>query len=164
MGVTAAVVSATVAVVSYTEAQSAREEQKQAAQQAAAERKDARSVQEAGQAQQAAMERRQQIREERVRRSKIMQSAQNTGTAYSSGETGAVGGLSTQLGTNIGENLGAIQRGQQISTFSQNAANFDLTSNLAGLDAQNAQSLFQLSTSIFASNINKVALPKKEGK
>jgi hypothetical protein len=161
MGVTAAVVSATVAVVSYTEAQSAREEQKQAAQQAAAERKDARSVQEAGQAQQAAMERRQQIREERVRRSKIMQSAQNTGTAYSSGETGAVGGLSTQLGTNIGENLGAIQRGQQISTFSQNAANFDLTSNLAGLDAQNAQSLFQLSTSIFANTIKPT--PTKGG-
>lgn len=150
MGVTATVVSAVVATASYVEAKEARGEQKAASERAAEQQKEARSVQEASNAQQAAIESRQQIREERVRRSRIMQSAQNTGTAYSSGEFGAIGSLATGLNSNIGANRGALMRGQQISAFQQNAADFNLTAQNAGIDAANAQSLFSLSTSIFA--------------
>lgn len=165
MAVTATVVAATVATASYVEAKDARSEQRAASERAAEQQRQARSVQEASNAQQAAMERRQQIREERVRRSRILQSAQNTGTASSSGEFGAIGGLSTTLSGNIGANLGALERGQQISAFNQTAADFGLQAQNAGIDAANAQSLFQLSTSIFASNISKTpAGTTKQGK
>lgn len=152
---TVAIVAAVVGTASYVEAKEARGEQKAASEKAASEQKQARSVQEASNAQQAAMESRQQIREERVRRARIMQGAQNTGTAFSSGEFGSIGSLSTSLSSNIGANRGAIQRGQQISAFQQNAADFNLTAQNAGIDAQNASSLFNLSTSIFASNVTK---------
>jgi len=145
-----AITSAVVGTASYVEAKEARSEQKEASIRSAGEQKQARSVQEAANAQQAAMEQRQQIREERVRRARIMQSAQNTGTSFSSGEFGSIGSLSTSLSSNIGANRGAIQRGQQISGFQQNAADFNLTAQNAGIDAANAQSLFSLSTSIFA--------------
>lgn len=145
-----AITSAVVGTASYVEAKEARSEQKEASVRAAGEQKQARSVQEAANAQQAAMEQRQQIREERVRRARIMQSAQNTGTSFSSGEFGSIGSLSTSLSSNIGANRGAIQRGQQISGFQQNAADFNLTAQNAGIDAANSQSLFSLSTSIFA--------------
>ena len=145
-----AITSAVVGTASYVEAKEARGEQKAASERAAGQQKEARSVQEAANAQQAAMENRQQIREERVRRARIMQSAQNTGTAMSSGEFGSIGSLSTSLSSNIGANRGALQRGQQISALTQNAADFNLEAQNAGIDASNSQSLFSLSTSIFA--------------
>lgn len=147
---TVAIVAAVVGTASYVEAKEARADQKAASERAASEQKQARSVQEAANAQQAAMENRQQIREERVRRARIMQSAQNTGTSMSSGEFGSIGSLSTSLSSNIGTNRGALQRGQQISAFQQKAADFNLDAQNAGIDAANAQSLFSLSTSIFA--------------
>ena len=145
--------AAAAATVSYSEAEKAREEQQRLSEQSAGEQRQARSVVEAGQAQRAAIEQRQQIREERVRRARILQSASNTGTLASSGAYGATGSLSTNLQTNIGTNLGEIQRGQQISAFQQNAADLGLQSQFAGFEAQNAGSLFQLSTSIFASKM-----------
>jgi len=147
---TVAIVAAVVGTASYVEAKEARAEQKEASAKAAEQQKEARSVQEASNVQQAAMESRQQIREARVRRARIMQSAQNTGTAFSSGEFGSIGSLATNLSSNIGANRGAIQRGQQISVFQQNAADLNLASQNAGIDAANSQSLFSLSTSIFA--------------
>jgi len=145
--------AAAVAATSYYEGQQARKEQEDLLKQSADEQRKARGIQEAGNAQAASNERRQQIREERVRRAKIMQSAQNTGTAASSGEFGAVGGLSTTLSSNIGSNLGAIQRGQEISTLNQNAADLNLGAQFAGFEAQNQQSMFSLSTSIFAAKV-----------
>jgi len=81
-----------------------------------------RAEQQAQNSAQAASERRQQLREERVRRGKLMQAGVNTGTAYSSGEAGAAGGLSTQLSSNLGSNLGAVQAATNISNNSQEAA------------------------------------------
>lgn len=152
-----AIISAVVGTASYIEGKEAREEAATASRNAAAEQRKAQEVQKASQAQQAAMERRQQIREERVRRARILQSAQNTGTAGSSSEFGAVGGLGTNLAANIGANIGALQRGQQISELSQKAADFTTESNIAQIEAQNSQSLFSLSTSIFA----QTAIPAK---
>lgn len=91
---------------------------------AAREQERANGVTIAQQAQQAAQERRQQIREERIKRASILQQSENMGTANSSGETGALGGMKTHLGSNLGFNQSAIMAGQQISGFNQNAANF----------------------------------------
>lgn len=145
-----AITSAVVGTASYVEAKDAREEASANAQRSAEQQRKAQEVQQAGSAQQAAMERRQQIREERVRRARIMQASTNTGTIGSSSEFGAIGGLNTQLQSNIGQNLGAIQRGQAIGTFSQNAADFNTASQRNMNEATNAQSLFSLSTSIFS--------------
>ena len=150
-----AITSAVVGTASYVEAKDARGEQRAASERSAQQQREARSVQEASNAQQAAMESRQQIREERVRRAKILQGAQNTGTAMSSGEFGSIGSLSTNLSSNIGANRGALMRGQEISAFNQNAADFNLAAQNAGIDAANAQSLFNLSTSIFAQGVMK---------
>lgn len=102
-------------------------------------------------------ERRNQIREERVKRARILQGAQNTGTTGSSGEAGAVGSLSSQLSANLGANQSAIISGANQSLFSQNAALFSNKANEAeqlgqfgsqlasayGNLAPNVQSLFK---------------------
>lgn len=137
MGITAAVVSAVVGVSSYMEAKEARQEQ-------AAAQGRAQSEQKASSAAQAAQERRNQIREERVRRARIMQGSMNTGGTGSSAEFGATSNLATGLGANLGANLGALQTASNISTANQQAAT-------AGLEAQEATSMFQLSSSIFSS-------------
>lgn len=129
-----------------------------------AQRKDARGKQEqarregekiqgetrAQNAAQAAGERRAQIREERVRRGRIMQSAENTGAAASSGEFGAIGTLSTNLATNIGSNLGRIGAAERTSQYAQNAAEFTGQANDALNAAKGADQLFSLSGSIFS--------------
>lgn len=94
------------------------------------------SEQRAGNAAEQARERRQQVREERVKRARILQASQNTGVSGSTGEVGAVSGLSTQLDTNLGMNIGRAQRGDAISIFSQQAAE-------AGTSAQNLANLSQ---------------------
>lgn len=97
--------------------------------QARSDAKDARREQEKAQAEQRAQnasssaeERRKQVREERIRRARILQASSNTGTAESSGEIGALGSLSTQLSTNIGLSTMAQQRANNISIFNQNAS------------------------------------------
>ena len=75
---------------------------------AAAEQKKARKENEAATAAQQSMEqakddqqRRQQIRERRIKKAMIMQSAENTGAGYASGEIGGVGALSTDYYANM---------------------------------------------------------------
>lgn len=75
---------------------------------AAAEQKKAREENEAATAAQQSMEqakddqqRRQQIRERRIKQAMIMQSAENTGAGYASGEIGGVGALSTDYFANM---------------------------------------------------------------
>lgn len=75
---------------------------------AAAEQKKAREENEAAVAAQQSMEqakddqqRRQQIRERRIKQAMIMQSAENTGAGYASGEIGGVGALSTDYFANM---------------------------------------------------------------
>lgn len=75
---------------------------------AAAEQKKAREENEAATAAQQSIEqakddqqRRQQIRERRIKQAMIMQSAENTGAGYASGEIGGVGALSTDYFANM---------------------------------------------------------------
>lgn len=98
---------------------------------AANEQRKANAVQSAQQAQQASEERRRQIREERMRRATIMQQSQNSGTAGGSGEMGAIGGMATQLGSNLGANGSALLAGQQITGYTQQAANFNQAAQTA---------------------------------
>jgi len=143
--------------MAYSEAEKAKAEQESLMSQSAQEQEKIREIQTANAAQARANERRQQIREERVRRSRLLASSFNTGGYGSSLESGAVGGLSTSLATNIGSNLGAAQSGAAISDLSQKTADLNLGAQFASFDAQNAQSMFQLSTSIFASQFKPKA-------
>lgn len=80
------------------------------------EQEKMRAEQQASNAEKAARERRQQIREERVRRAKIMQASENTGVSGSSGELGSIAGLGTQLGSNLGANASSLSHAANINT------------------------------------------------
>ena len=117
-------VAAGSAVMQYSNARDARKAQEQSA----AEQRKARAEQSASQALQQAQEQRQQIREERVRRAQIMQASQQSGTAGSSAESGALGGMASQLGSNIGFNRSIAASGQAITGFNQAAADYTTSS------------------------------------
>lgn len=125
-------------------ANEARQDQKDANRAAANERKQVQGEQNALNAQKQAQERRAQVREERVRRGKILQSAENTGASDSSGALGAVGALSTNLSSNLGANLGMAAAGQRIGEYAQNAADFDLAAQNASLQAQQGEQLMSI--------------------
>lgn len=114
-----------------------------------AEQRKAREEQKAAQAAQSAAERRTQIREERVKRARLLQSGVNSGVTGSSGEAGASGGLSTQLNTNIGFNLGQQQAASNISDAGQNAADFLSSANSHIVDANQWGQIGALSMNIF---------------
>lgn len=117
----------------------------------AEEGKKIQSEQKALNAQAQANEKRAQIREERVRRGKIMQASENTGAGGSSSEFGAISSLSTQLETNLGINASRAEAGNRIGGYAQNAADFGTAAQRASLSAQNGDSLFSMSQSIFGS-------------
>ncbi len=89
---------------------------------AAAAQKKANNRQAAMQSEQAAREKRQQIREERIKRAKILQASENTGTVGSAGELGSVAGLSSTLSGNLGFNSSMIEGASYISKQNQAAA------------------------------------------
>lgn len=68
--------------------------------------------------------RRQAIREERVRRAKIVQASTNTGTNFSSGALGAVGDLTTNLAEANSSSLGITNSNNAINSFNQQAQDF----------------------------------------
>lgn len=144
-----AAASLTVGAASAVSAYEGRKDAKEAARRSADEQRKVQAEQKALNAQQAAQERRNQIREERVRRARILQSSENTGADGSSGLSGALGSMSAQLGNNLGINAGRIAAGNRISTFTQNAADFNLAAQESMNKASNADTLFNLSGSIF---------------
>ena len=95
-------------IASFVLAAGSAVEQHRQQKKAAAEQKKAREENEAATAAQQSMEqakddqqRRQQIRERRIKQAMIMQSAENTGAGYASGEIGGVGALSTDYFANM---------------------------------------------------------------
>lgn len=112
----------------------------------------AQSEQRAEQAAKAAGERRQQLREERVKRSKVMQASANTGTSGSSGEAGALGSLSTQLSSNVGFNLGAQQTAASLTNINQEIANSSGAYQELANQPNNFNLLSQVGTSIFGAS------------
>ena len=105
-------------------------------QQAADEQRKARSEEAAQQRAAFEQERRQQVRDERIRRGKILNASANTNTSVSSGMEGALGSMSTQLGANLGSNQAAYMSGQRINLFRQNAADFNAEAQTAANRAQ----------------------------
>lgn len=123
------------------------EKQRKAASQSRTAQMKIQSEQRAANAGEAASERRRQIREERVRRARVLQSAENTGMAESSGELGALGAISTNLSSNIGTNLGKLQTAENISIFSQDVADANYAMQKAQLNAELSKSIFQMASS-----------------
>lgn len=145
-----AIAAAATAVVGTAASIQAQKKAGANARDAAAKADLAAGEQKAQQAEAAANERRQQIREERVKRARILQSAENTGTSDSSGEVGALGGLSTNLNTNVGLNAGAVARGARLSTINQGIANdnFAMQRNMGR--SKNMSTLASVGGSIFS--------------
>lgn len=85
---------------------------------------------------------RQQLREERIRRAQIEQASVNQGVGGSSGEAGAISALGVQAGTNIG----AINQGQMaaqgISNSMTSAAQSQQKAQIAGGVASLAGTIF----------------------
>ena len=125
---------AAVAATGYSiqQQQEAKKEQKKVAKEQRKIQSEQRAQNEAA----ASQERRKQLREERIRRSKILASSEAVGAAGSSGEVGALGGLSTTLSSNFGTNLASLNSAANISLFSQNAANFSSAADQANANAQ----------------------------
>ena len=144
-----AIAGAAVAVYGASQQASARREARDAAESSARKQDQIRAEQKAAQMGQAANEQRQQIREERVRRARIMQSAENTGSAESSGELGAIGVLSTNLSSNLGFNAGSVARGNRVSGLAQDAANLNFAGQAAASEAANMGQLASFGGSIF---------------
>lgn len=135
---------------SYVAAEKGRKQAQANYAQQSREQAKVRSEQAALNAQQAANERRQQVREERIRRARVLSAAENTGTEGSSGALGAVGGFATQLGANIGTNLGQLFGTGRINQYSQSAADFGTAAQQAQSRQAGAQNLMGLSMSIFS--------------
>lgn len=133
--VVAAVGSATAGIISGNQ-------QRAAARHAADLQREAQSEQVAQNTAKAAAERRQQVRDERIRIARVDQAAANTGTEGSSGALGAVGSIGTQTSNNVGINLGAIQAGNNISNLNQQAADSIFQGQQDASLAQNVGSIF----------------------
>ncbi len=110
----------------------------------------AKNVQKANNFQAQMEERRKQVREERIRRARIVQASENTGVQGSSGEAGALGGMSTQLGVNIGSNLSRIALGNEQTDLLQSAANAGSNAQIASFIGQVAPTGVNLANSIFS--------------
>lgn len=74
----------------------------------------------------AASERRQLLREERIRRARLLQGAQNTGTSGSSGEAGASGAITTNIDTITSAAAGETKAVEGVNKWNQISSNYDM--------------------------------------
>jgi hypothetical protein len=162
MAAVTAATSAAVGAYSAHQGVEARRDANRAYAQSAAEERKVRGEQKALNLQAQAEERRKLVREERVRRARLIQSSENSGGSGSSSEYGALGGMSTQLNSNLGINLGRAAAGERISTYTQNAADFNFAAQQSVMQAQNADGMLNLSMNIFnsAGGLNAFGTPK----
>jgi hypothetical protein len=123
-----AAVSTIVAVAAVAVAAGSMYMSSQEAKAAAKDRKKAGQVSQAESAANRNNNRRQQVREERVRRAQIMQGSQNTGVSQSSGELGATSALGTLISANVATQSRQQNSSDAIASWSQKAADSDLSS------------------------------------
>lgn len=98
--------------------------------QASKDQKEAEMIARNEQRAQDTLSRRAQIREERIRRAQIMQSAQNMGAGGSSGEMGSISSLSASIGANLSNISRGARTADHISYFQQSAQdNIDSANN-----------------------------------
>lgn len=134
MCIAAALLGVAVGATAYSmqQAENAEDAQYEAAQ----EQKKANNATRAQNEASAMQERRKQLREERIKRARVVASSQASGVASSSGEAGALGSLSTQLSSNLGFNKAALNTASDISIFNQNSADFMTEANKLGAESQ----------------------------
>ena len=152
MGTEVIIAAASLAVTAYSanEQQKAAEEAKSERQKAYNEQVKAQSEQKAMNAAQAAQEQRNQIREERIKRARIIQASENTGVGISSGVSGGTGSLSTQLGAGLGFNTGQVNKAAAISDNNQTAAGFLSSAENKIMQANQWGQIGSLGMSIFS--------------
>lgn len=75
--------------------------------------------------------RRQQIRQERVRRAQIEQQSENSGVSMSSGQIGSESAINTQVGANISAIQGESQAANAIGRFNQQTADANYRGQVA---------------------------------
>lgn len=142
VAIAAAVASTATTIISGNQSRAAARHANDLQQQAASEQR-------ASNAQQAAEQARQQYREDRIKRARILQSSYNTGAEASSGEEGALGSLQTQYSENQGTIFGNYERGVRIGNDMSEA-------NQTLFDSQQKAGQMQGLASIF-STISSVA-------
>ena len=99
---------------------------------AQAAQSNARDLEEAGQKAADAEMRRQRVREERIKRAQIIQFAEGSGVAASSGVEGATSSLGTQIGSSIAFQTGQQQNAYNIGDQNQKAADSLFRADTAG--------------------------------
>lgn len=78
----------------------------------------------------AANERRQQIRQARLARGRLVNASAQTGGQGSSAETGALSGISSQLGFNLSESFATQAMSGRITSLMGRAANAQMAGNI----------------------------------
>lgn len=135
-------ISAVLGIFSGMAQASAAEAQANATRQAAEAQKEANNIEAAQQDVVSRESRRQRVREERVRRARIIAASENTGTTGSSGQIGAVGALSSNLGGVFAGSRGQSAANKGINTNLQRAADFQAEANAIGAQAQATSAMF----------------------
>lgn len=74
---------------------------------------------------QASEQRRQLLREERLRRAKMLQGAQNSGTAGSSGALGGGAAITTNVDNVVSQQLGETKANEGVNSWEQKAVNYE---------------------------------------
>lgn len=96
-----------------------------AARRAAAAQAEANNIQLAQSENKSREDKRQLLREERIRRARIMQSSYNTGGAASSGEIGAMGAISTNVDSQVAASRGESKANAGVNLFNQKATDYN---------------------------------------
>lgn len=118
-------------------------QQYQAASDAADAREEGQAISGAQQQIQQRRSTRQSIRENRIRRARIMQSAENTGVSGSSSQFGSTAALGTLAGANVAASRGAARASQGISSANQAQANAATKGQMWGAIGQIGSTAFQ---------------------
>lgn len=92
--------------------------------------KERNKVQTASQKAQDSAALRQQARQERIRRAKILQAGENTGSGASSREVGSIAALQTQVAANVGRVEGQQKTAEGIGKLNQDIADSQVQKGL----------------------------------
>lgn len=117
-------------------------QQYQAASDAADAREEAGEISGAQQQIQQRRSTRQAIREERIRRARIMQASQNTGVGGSSSQFGSTAALSTLTGSNVANQRGGALAAQGITAANQRVSDAQSSGAMWGAIGQVSGSVF----------------------
>lgn len=131
---------------------------------AASSRKKAQKVSQAEQEARASESRRQQIREERVKRATILQSSENTGVTSSSGQLGSISALGSQVGGNISSLSRQTDSAAAIGQYNQSAVDSDYRAGQIQQVGNFAGTVFGVAAPMAVKAQQDLKTPKTAGK